>query len=239
MNHKPQRAAMGLGLLLCAVGAAHGSNLIHNGSFEDVVGRGAVVLPGVGTDTDTSNGIDNGKWAVFSSLPGIWSVNSGPGIEVRNNIAGTAQHGSNFVELDSHGGDPSNSFMQQIFHGSGTQYLLSFWYAARPGSPGSDPNSNGIQVWWNGGVLTAPPLTPGDPGGGTTDTNWRQYSAVLTGNVGSNVLGFRAVGIDETYGGSLDNVVVSVVPEAEAYALALAGMGVVGVAGIGRRRRRG
>jgi hypothetical protein len=230
------QACVVLGCLAGGAPSAQATNLILNGSFEDVSTAGAVRLNGVGTVADTSDGIDDGNWAVFTQLPGLWTTASGPGIEVRNNVAGVAQDGDNFVELDSHGADPSNSFMTQTFTSPGTMLKLSFWYAARPGAPGNDPASNGIEVLWNGVVLTAPPLVPGNPALGTTDTEWVEYSAPLTGVVGNNTLGFRAVGIDETYGGSLDNVSVTVVPEPEAYGLALAGMGVVA---LSVRRRRG
>jgi hypothetical protein len=222
--------------MLLSVSGAGATNLISNGSFEDVTSAGAVRLGAVGTDPDTSNGIDDGKWAVFTQLPGLWVTNGGPGIEVRRNISGVAQNGQNFVELDSDGGDPSNSWMTQTFISSGALMKLSFFYAARPGSPGSDPLSNGIEVLWNGNPLGSPPLSPGNPASGTNNTAWVEYTALLpVGNIGANTLGFRAVGIDETYGGSLDNVAVTVVPEPEAYGLALAGMGVVAFA---MRRRR-
>ena len=67
---------------MLAVSGIASANLIINGSFE-------------------ANSQANGTWNVYNSLIG-WQTAYGPGIELRNNVAGTASDGVNFVELDSH-----------------------------------------------------------------------------------------------------------------------------------------
>jgi hypothetical protein len=205
---------------------ASAQNLLNNGSFETA--DCATRVAGVGT-TCTGN-VSTGQWAVFKTLPG-WTTVSGAGIEVRDNFAGTAKDGTNFVELDSHGVPGSNnSFMQQVFTSTNAQMQLSFWYAARAGTAA---NTNGIEVWWNGQNVSSR-LTP-NPANGSTNTSWIQYTLALTGNVGSNTIGFKAVGIDDTFGGSLDQVAITAVPEAGTLGMMLAGLGAVGF--VARRRR--
>lgn len=221
-----------LAVLSCGISGAAQANLLVNGSFEDV-STGVLVVPNQGPDTTPANGIASGQWAVFSSIPG-WVAGAGTrGIEVRNNVAGTAHSGVNFVELDSHPGPGSNSSMSQAFgnFAAGTLLNLSFYYAARPNTVAA---TNGIQVFWNGNDVSAS-ILPTNPSSGTLSTSWSLYTAQLTAIPGSNTLGFAAVGTDDTVGGSLDSVSVTVVPEPEAYGLALAGMGVVAFA---MRRQR-
>ncbi len=190
-------------------GVCHGASLLTNGSFE--------------TTTQAS-----GTWNVYPSIDG-WTTTSGPGIEIRNDVSGTAQDGVNFVELDSHP-NPGNSWMSQTFSSPGSVLDISYWYAARPGT---DASTNGIEIWLNGtdiGNLFA----PGNSGNGTNNTAWTLYSAIVTGIAGSNTLEFRAVGNSDTYGGSLDNVSVNAVPLPGT--LGLLGLGLAGM-GVIRRRK--
>lgn len=206
---------------------ASAQNLLNNGSFETA--DCATRVAGVGTAC-TGN-VSSGQWAVFRTLPG-WSTASGSGIEIRDNFAGTAKDGTNFVELDSHGVPGNdNSLMEQVFSSTSAQMQLSFWYAARAGTAA---NTNGIEVWWNGQNVSSR-LTP-NPGNGSTNTSWIQYTLALNGNLGNNTIGFKAVGIDDSYGGSLDNIVITAVPESGTLGMMLAGLSAVGV--VARRRRR-
>ena len=70
-----------LGLILSTVTSIANANLVTNGSFED---------------TEQAPG----TWSVYSDING-WSTTRGSGIEIGNNVVGTAQDGVNFVELDS------------------------------------------------------------------------------------------------------------------------------------------
>ncbi len=196
-------AAAGIALLAYGAQAA---DLVTNGSFE-------------------SNAQANGTWGVYSNLIG-WTGSNG--IELRNNIAGAAQNGSNYVELDVHG----NSSMYQNILGTGL-VNLSFFYAARPNTGAT----NGLGFLF--GTIGNNTLLAG-VANATSTHNWIKYTL---NNFQLNVSGvtrleFFANGTSDSLGGSLDNVsvtAVSPVPEAETYAMLLAGLGVLGVAS--RRRR--
>ena len=184
-------------LTLAAFGA-QAANLVTNGSFED-------------------NIQDNGSWSISSSLTGWTGL---PQIELRNNVAGIAQDGVNYVELDAY----SNSGMKQSITGNGI-FQLSFWYSARPGV---GAGSNDLEFSF--GNLSGSVLN-GVAGGGTH--NWLHYAGLVTLS-GSSDLIFKAAGASDSYGGSLDNISVTAVPEPETYAMLLAGLGLMGT--IARRR---
>ena len=185
-------------------------NLLTNGSFEDV---------GMADGIQT---LASGTWKNFLTLPG-WTSNAN-GIEVRNNVSGSAQHGSNFVELDT----TRNSIaMQSLSTVAGTMYELSFYFAARPGTASRPSDTNNIAVFWNDVLLG----TSTGIGSGTVH-NWLRYSFSVLGTGGNDKLEFRAAGTSDSYGGSLDNVSLAV-PEPGSIALVLGGLLAAGVA---RRR---
>jgi hypothetical protein len=192
--------------LAASFGAAHAGNLVVDGSFEDQAQAA-------------------GSWNVYNAING-WSTVSGAGIELRNNVAGTAFDGVNFVELDSY----NNSAMAQTLTTvAGTTYDLSFAYSARAGvSAGSNP----IQVLWNGvGVAT---VTAN--GSSLSGNDWHLFNYTVTGT-GSDTLTFRAIGVNDSLGGSLDAVTVTAaVPEPSTYAMMFLGLGLMG-ASLSRRRK--
>lgn len=177
------------------------TELVTNGSFEATT-------------------IANGSWSVYSSLPG-WS-NIGSGIELRNNVAGSAYDGSNFVELDSY----SNSAIEQsIATAAGKHYTLNFAIQDRAGV---DLSSQGVEVFWNGvsqGVFS-------------NATNWTVKTLDLTASGATSTLRFAAAGTSDSLGTSLDKVslVAAPVPEPETYGMLLAGLGLMGL--IARRKRK-
>lgn len=184
--------------------AATDDNLLTNGSFE-------------------SNLLRNGSWSNFNSIEG-WTVGS-KGVEVRNNVSGSALDGHNFVELDTTG---NSSISQSFATVAGYTYELSFSYANRSDNRGAV--SNGIA--WSVGSLS------GTVGQNTT-TSWTTYTTSFIGTGNPMTLTFAAIGRADSYGTSLDNVslsVLSTVPEPQGYALMLAGLGTVGL--LSRRRRR-
>lgn len=175
----------------------------------------------------SANLVVNGSFEADAQASGTWSV--GPltgwnsGAELRNNVAGTASDGVNFVELDHY----FNGSIFQNFTGLSGQYNLSFDYSARPGV---EKASNPIQAWWNGILLT----TVTASGIGQSDNNWLTLDFLVSGT-GSDILTFAAAGTSDSLGGSLDNVILTAVPEPETYGMMLAGLGLIGFAA--RRRR--
>lgn len=225
LRRNAKLALVATALLSSAAGAS--TNLIVNGSFEDISSD-----PGI-------QHVANGSWSVLSVLPG-WTTTFGAGIEVRRNVAGAAQNGVQFVELDSHSsiaGKPasynSNSSMaQSVTTASGQRYTLSFWYSPRPGTAAMGSDTNDLGVYWNGAQL----------GGTLTGVNnsgsnqWQQYTYTVVGH-GLDILSFSALGKQDTYGGSLDNVsLITAVPEPDRLAMLLVGLGMLGT--VARRRQQ-
>jgi len=161
--------------------------LVTNGSFEDP-------------------DIAPGTFVFFPvSIPGIWLKTSGLNIEIQDNVAGApgAGNGVQFVELDS---DTNSGMKQTLTTVIGENYVLTFDYSPRPGIL---PDSNGIEVFWDGGslgVITA----DGTITGGMTDWNTHQFFVSPTGV--STDLEFVAVGISDRLGGYIDVVSVDRVP---------------------------
>ena len=178
------------------------ANTIVNGSFEDTAQA-------------------NGTWSVYNSVNG-WSTLSGAGIEIRNNVQGTASDGVNYVELDSH----NNSAMaQSIITNAGSLYNLAFDYSPRTNQPAS---TNGISVYWNNTLLQDITAT-----GGAVN-NWLTYTFNVLGT-GNDVLKFVATGTSDSLGGNIDNVQLNAVPVPGAIWL----MGsAIGLFGFGANRKR-
>ena len=208
------------------------TNLITNGSFEQVTGKT----------------VNSGRWTVVEGdNPGHgpkylngWQADARFGVELRNHVAGKAQEGNIFVELDSHVGfftgnsqTPApccNSWISQsVVTDAGQNYHLSYWYSPRGGVAW---DSNDISVYWNDTLLT----TNTGSGIGQSGNVWQQFEFDVIGTGELDTLKFAAGGTAQTYGGSLDNVsLVAAVPEPETYALMMAGLGAV--AFMARRRR--
>lgn len=178
-------------LLATPLLASASTNLITNGSFE-------------------ADAQANGTWNIYSNLTG-WVGNED--IELRNNVAGAAHDGQNYVELDT----TKNSSMSQSFSTMlGQAYVLSFAYSPRENVFSA---SNGIEVFWNGASLG----TFTDNGSNSGNT-WQVQTLNVLGTGPLTTLKFSAVGTNDSYGGSLDNVSVTAVPEPETYAMMLAGL---------------
>ncbi len=196
--------------------SAFATNLITDGSFEDQAQAA-------------------GSWAIYSNIPG-WAAVSPGQIELRNNVAGTAEDGVNFVELDAN----FNSAMQQVVSTvAGQQYSLSFWYSSRPVSgynsafPGNTvpADSNGLTFNVGAGDVSVYVATEND----MTDNDWKLYTTTFTATGASTTLTFTAVGTSDSYGTSLDNVILTAVPEPGEGALIIAGL--LGIAGLAHRRK--
>ena len=164
-----------------------------------------------------------GTWSIFGSGYG-WTTGSN-GVEIRNGIAGTAADGARFAELDT----TANSWISQIIQTNANQALeLSFAYAPRAGVAS---NSNGIEVFWNN--LSLGTIT----GDGNNGTSWLDhvYDVHADAN-GFGVLKFAATGVSDSFGGSLDKISVTNVPEPASLALLSLGLGALAAS---RRRKKG
>ena len=202
---------------LCSVSSAFAAtNIVVDGSFESA-SAGSL------------------GFATYPSIAG-WT-STGGGIEVRDNVVGTAEDGVNFVELDS---TQNSSMSQTLTTVVGQTYALSFYYSNRAVSPynGQLPggvvpvSSDGLSVSYGEGVVTVGVL----PTNSTHDNVWTLYTTEFTATSTSTVLTFAALGTSDSFGTSLDNVSVTAVPEPAQ--LAMMGAGLLVVAGLARRRNR-
>jgi hypothetical protein len=196
-----------IGILVISLVSVAQANMITNGSFEAT------------TQAD-------GSWNTYNSLPSWLSGDSG--IELRNNVAGAAYDGKNYVELDT----KQNSFAyQDIVTAAGQQYALSFAYSPRENVAAE---SNGIDVYWNGALVGS------FTGAGSNSGNsWVLENLIVTGgSETTSKLEFRAVGFSDSYGGSLDAVSLDVKSVPEPASLMLLGLGLVGLAGARRKFKK-
>jgi T1SS-143 domain-containing protein len=187
---------------ICAPGC---SNLVVNGSFEDLGGQTFEAA--------------RGNWDVFASIPGwksgqyddqngIPNGGSFTGMEIQAGAVTAASDGNNLLELDSDSTNENqqepqntNTYVYQDIAGteSGNSYMLSFDYQPRVHQDGT--STNDVEVYWNGQLIGT---LSGDTAG------WQNFQFVVPGGAGdSSRLLFKAVGSDDTSGGFIDNVWVS------------------------------
>ncbi|HEY8877876.1 MAG TPA: PEP-CTERM sorting domain-containing protein [Roseateles sp.] len=188
-------ALLSLGASVLAAPVPAG-NLLVNGSFESTV-------------------VANGTWVNVATTPGwTWLAGPGTGFEIRNNVAGQAEDGSNYLELDTNGNTTIGQSLANLT--AGARYELSFWYSPREFQSSS---TNGMLAFWNGAQLGS-----ALSGLGGSGNQWTEYKFSLTAQAGNNLLSFAAVGASDGYGGSLDNVSLKRLPEPSSLALTFAAL---------------
>jgi len=167
--------------------------------------------------------VTNGSFEIDSQASGTWNIynsltewTGSTNIKLRNNVAGTAYEGGNFIELDTY----SNSSLSQLLVGTPGSYQLSFWYSARPGTGAT----NDLTFTVDG---SAPVTVLNGASNAGSDHKWLNYSTIINFD-GNGLLTFNASGISDSYGGSLDMVsFTSPIPESEIYVMLLIGLGLL------------
>lgn len=192
---------------LLASGAASAApvvELIHNGSFE----------------ADAQAG---GTWNIYNNLSS-WTGGLA-GIELRNNVEGTAARGVNFVELDTYANSSISQSIQTVLNQT---YTLTFQFQDRQYVASS---SQGLDISW-GGATFASSVNNSDHGGWET----RTYTLIGDGTLKALTFSAAANSASDGLGTSLDNIsLTAAVPEPETYGMLLAGLAVMGL--VARRRK--
>jgi hypothetical protein len=197
-----QRLLLAAGMMVLPMTSAQ-ANVIVNGGFE-------------------APDIPAGTFQVFAAIPG-WTLVAGHSIEMQDHVAGSPFEGNQFVELDSF----ANSSMQQLAPTTALQpYTLSFAYSPRPGVAAA---SNGIDVFFNGGLVTALATS----GIGLQDTAWTVYSFTVVPTLGTSSVVFTATGVSDQLGGYIDDVRLTQAPEPVTLSLLA-----IGLCGVAARRFR-
>ena len=199
---------------LAAISAsASAANLLVDGSFESI--------------TQAS-----GTWNTYTSVPG-WVVTkangsaTSTGLEVRDNIAGSAEDGNNFIELDGYENDRiKQSFSTTI----GKEYEVSFWFADRAGVAAGSQGF--LATVASGSAVSA----TGFGAVGDNGAVWHLVTMDFTAESTTSVFAIKATGTSDGYGTSFDNFQAMAVPEPATLGLLAAGMAVLGL--TARRRRQ-
>jgi len=215
--HPSGSSASDPGFYVQPVSVTSATNLIVNGSFEDV---GGVTKAGA---TVSDSNISNGGYVQMQSITG-WSMDANspvnymePHQKAHANVGVPTNGGDNYMDL---GASPGNSWIAQSINGitAGGTYSLSFSYfdkAALQEAGQSGLDSGKLQVLWNGQVVATLD--------GNNTSTWNSFQIDVTGKSGTNTLAFHEVGDSgDNWGMAIDMVqLYSVTNFAHQYSLTL------------------
>lgn len=169
---------------ICAVG----SNLLANASFE--------------SPTVTDNG---GQWEIFGTVAN-WVISLSDGLELWNNLMGSASEGVQNAELDS---NTSTQITQNVATIPGATYELRFDFSARPDADSAAENS--VDALINGVTLMNATADGTDIAVNTWATHAQTFVAAGT----STDVSFKDIGTSNGLGSLIDNAVLCLVSEPE------------------------
>ncbi len=158
---------------------AFAQNLVQNGSFE-------------------SPALGSGNWGIYPAIPN-WTLVSGGGAEIQNNVAGAPYAGEQHVELD---GNDNSAIEQAVPVVPGATYLFTWAYSPRPDVASA---SNGVEVLVDGNVIG---ISAAD-GTANTDTVWTPYQLLVQATGPTITLRFRAGSTSDGVGGYIDGVALT------------------------------
>jgi len=163
-----------------------GGNLIENGSFEE--------------DLVTAN---SGSHEFFTSISD-WTLEAGSVVEVQRDAFASAD-GQQHVELDGDEPNPATTISQSIATTPGERYRLSFAHSPRPQGEAA---GSGIK-------LEVAVVSPGSTvftdtiNTGTGPIDWATYTYEFVADDTTTTIRFAYDGTVNTFGGLLDDVVVT------------------------------
>jgi hypothetical protein len=213
-------AFFAIALLSASTAMASNGNIVTNGSFE--------VLPGA---------LNNGTWGQFSTLNG-WSQLNNDSFEIQlaRNFQTSSTGFYNIFDYSSSDGSAhyleinSNKLgivAQTLQTLAGQSYKLSFDYSGRSDSGAG--NNSMANVYWGNTLVATLNEAP--------NSGWKTFDFTLTAVDQSTVLRFESTAPknNPSFGSFLDAVSVTAVPEPGAFAMFLAGLGLMGTMAFRRK----